>query len=199
VASGRRAEYAEATRAAILEAARELFTTQGYFGTRVEDIARAARVAPATVYAVGGGKNGLIRELIATAVRSAANAQLLEHIGTVTDPGELIAFIVTTSATKFGQWSGLMRQVVAAAPREPAVRESLEIAHAGLRGGLAATARRLEALGALRPGLDADEATDVLWYFLGNSSYFTLTDELGWPLPRAEAWLTTQLEAALRP
>lgn len=42
---GRRAEYAEQTRQAILEAARELFVEQGYFATKVDEIARTARVA----------------------------------------------------------------------------------------------------------------------------------------------------------
>ncbi|AGL19671.1 TetR/AcrR family transcriptional regulator [Actinoplanes sp. N902-109] len=195
--SGRRAEYAEATRAAILAAARELFTTKGYFGTRVEDIARTARVSPATVYAVGGGKNGLIRELIGTAVHSEANAAIVARIDTFTDPRELIGFMVATTAAKFEQWSGLMRQVVAAAPGEPAVRESLELAEASLRNGLDHTARRLAELGALRPGLDAGQAADVLWFFLNNAAYFTLTDELTWPLPRAVPWLTGTIESAL--
>ena len=52
---GRRQEYAEANRQAIASAARRLFADQGYFSTRVEDIATEARVAPATVYSVSGG------------------------------------------------------------------------------------------------------------------------------------------------
>ncbi|WP_433558805.1 TetR/AcrR family transcriptional regulator [Pseudonocardia xinjiangensis] len=197
VAAGRRAEYAKATRESILAAARELFTTKGYFGTRVEDIARAARVAPATVYAVGGGKNGLIRELIETAVRSEANVEIRARIAAFTDPHELIVFIVTTSAAKFEQWSGLMRQVVAAAPQEAAVRESLELAQQSMRDGFARTAQRLADLGALRADLDVEQATDVMWFFIGNASYFTLTDDLAWPLPRSTEWLIRTLEPAL--
>jgi AcrR family transcriptional regulator len=44
----RRDEYAAATRAAIIDAARKLFSERGYFATKVEEIAEAARVAPAT-------------------------------------------------------------------------------------------------------------------------------------------------------
>ncbi|GAA2539074.1 TetR/AcrR family transcriptional regulator [Winogradskya consettensis] len=196
-ATGRRAEYAAATRDAILAAARELFVSQGYFGTRVEDIARTARVAPATVYAVGGGKNGLLRELIETAVRSGENDTIRARLSTHTDARELISFVVDTSRAKFEQWSPLMRQVIAAAPREPGVRESLDVAHASLRDTLARTADRLAELGALRPGLDAAAATDVLWFYLGNSAYFTMTDDLSWSLPRAAAWLEENLTFAL--
>ena len=56
----RRDEYAQATRQAILDAARQLFAERGYFATKVDDIAAKARVAPATVYAVTGGKYAVI-------------------------------------------------------------------------------------------------------------------------------------------
>ena len=44
----RRQDYAEATRQAIIGAARKLFAERGYFATKVADIAAEARVAPAT-------------------------------------------------------------------------------------------------------------------------------------------------------
>ena len=57
----------EATRQAIVKAARQLFSERGYFATKVDDVAALARVAPATVYAVSGGKQGLLRTLTETA------------------------------------------------------------------------------------------------------------------------------------
>ena len=195
--SARRADYAEQTRRAILEAARTLFTEQGYFATKVEQIASTARVAPATVYAVGGGKNGLLRTLIESAVNSQENAEIFAELEAATDPERLIALVIATSRTKFGQWSSLMRQVVAAAPREPAVRESMEIAHEGLRAGLRLTADRLAAMGALRDGLDAAQAADILWLYLCNAAYFVRTDDLGWSLEKSEAWLTEVLPREL--
>jgi len=45
----RRAEYAEATRRAIIAAARELFVERGYTATKVDQVAALARVSPATV------------------------------------------------------------------------------------------------------------------------------------------------------
>lgn len=195
--TGRRAEYAQATQEAIRAAARELFLTNGYFATRVEDIARTARVAPATVYAVGGGKNGLLRDLIETTTRSPANQELLARLSAIDEPGALVAAIVDISAGKFADWSPLLRQVYAVAPQEPAVQESLELAHASLRSGLAVTARRLAELGALRPGTDDARATDILWFHLSNTAYFTLTDDLSWSLPQAKEWLTERLTSAL--
>jgi AcrR family transcriptional regulator len=194
---GRRAEYAQATRRAILDAARELFVRKGYFGTKVEEIARAARVAPATVYAVGGGKNGLLRTLVESGTSAEDIPEILARIESFTEPHELIRFIVHASRVKFEEWSGLMRQVAAAAPQEPRVQEIQLIAHQSLRGGLALTAGRLAAMGALRAGVDASRATDVLWIHLCNAAYFVRTDDLGWSLDESEAWLDETLPAVL--
>lgn len=196
----RRAEYAEATRQAILAAARDLFVRKGYFGTRVEEIARQARVAPATVYAVGGGKNGLLRTLITSGTEAEDIPGILARIEAITDPRELIAFIVHATREKFEHWSDLMRQVVAAAPQEPNVREIQQIAHTSMRGGLSLTARQLEGMGALREGVDVHRATDLLWIHLCNAAYFVRTDDLGWTLDESEAWLNDALpKALLRP
>lgn len=96
---------------------------------------------------------------------------------------------------QFEHWSGLMRQVVAAAPQEPTVREIQQIAHASMRHGLSLTARQLAKLGALR--VDVDRATDLLWLHLCNAAYFIRTDDLGWSLDESEKWLNEALPRAL--
>jgi AcrR family transcriptional regulator len=190
---GRRADYARATHEAIHSAARDLFVAKGYFGTRVEDIARAARVSPATVYAVGGGKHGLLRELIQEGTRDRHVTDVTQGIEAVTNPGELLRLLVDARSLRFERWSDLVRQVMAAAPQDDAVRESLELANAAIRAGLARAAQRLADMQALPRGLTVAQATDTLWYFLGNASYFTLTDDLHWPLSRASDWIYQQL------
>src|SRR3984957_1549607 len=60
----RREEYADQTRAAVIDAARRLFAENGFFQTKVEQIAKLSRVSPATVYAQCGGKQGLLRSLM---------------------------------------------------------------------------------------------------------------------------------------
>ncbi|GLY15849.1 TetR/AcrR family transcriptional regulator [Kineosporia rhizophila] len=198
-AGGRRAEYAAATRQAILTAARELFVERGYFGTKVDDIASQARVAAPTVYAVGGGKSGLLLALIQEGVNSSEAEQAYQQILAQSDPAELVAYLVEATRAMFESWSPLMRQVIAAAPQEAAVRETLALANAGMRQGMVLAARRLDELGGLRPGVSADRAADVFWYYLGNASYFTLTDELAWSPPQAAEWLHQQLVREVLP
>src|SRR5271156_7137501 len=60
----RREEYADQTRVAVIAAARQLFAENGFFQTKVEQIAKLSRVSPATVYAQCGGKQGLLQSLM---------------------------------------------------------------------------------------------------------------------------------------
>ncbi|WP_045742721.1 TetR/AcrR family transcriptional regulator [Actinoplanes rectilineatus] len=193
----RRAENAEQTRRAILEAARRLFTEQGYFATKVGDIAAEARVSVAWVHAAGGGKSGLLRALIENGVDTDDNTEAVAHLATITDPAALVGFLITATRQRFEVWSGLMRQVAAAAPQDDGVRQIQEIAHEGLRGALRVTADRLAEMGALRDGVDARHATDLLWLHLSNTAYFLRTDELGWTLDESEKWLHQAVPAAL--
>ncbi|GAA2586389.1 hypothetical protein GCM10010435_75770 [Winogradskya consettensis] len=193
----RRAENAELTRQAILDAARALFTERGYFQTKVGDIASEARVSVAWVHAVGGGKSGLLRTLIEDGVTTQDNARAVDSIGSITDPEELIRFIVRATRERFSQWSELMRQVSAAATQDPGVRKTQEIAYEGLRGALHLTAGRLAELGALPDTMDVPHATDLLWLHLSNTAYFLRTDELGWSLDESETWLNETLGTAL--
>ena len=57
----KKAEQSEATRVALLKAARELFTEHGYAGTATEDIAQRAGVTRGAIYYQFRDKSGLFR------------------------------------------------------------------------------------------------------------------------------------------
>lgn len=196
-AGGRRAEYAELTRQAVITAARDLFLEQGFAKTTVEAIAQRARVAVATVHAVGGGKHGLLRTVIETVTTDTNVQTTYDRISGATDGGVLLDHLCTETRTRFERWNGLMRVVAAAAPDVPAAAEAQQLAHHSLRGALVRAGARLQELGALRAGLDAPTATDQMWFFLTNSAYITLIDDNDWPLDRAETWLSQTLRTLL--
>ena len=58
-----RREAAARTRQAVLDAARELFTAQGYTATTVEEIAGRAGVSKPTVFAAAGSKHAILKQL----------------------------------------------------------------------------------------------------------------------------------------
>jgi AcrR family transcriptional regulator len=194
---GRRAEYAEMTRQAIVAAARTLFVQQGYFGTTVEDIAKAARVSPATVYAVGRGKQGLLRTVIESGTSAPAVAEFYARLDALDDPDAVLELITSATRMLFEEWSDLMRVVTATAPHDAGAAKSLAVARRSQRGGFTRTAQRLSELGALREGIETEDAVEILWFFLSNSAYFTLVDDNEWSLDKAQAWLRENLRTAL--
>lgn len=124
----RRDEYAQATRQAIVDAARKLFAERGYFATKVDDIATKARVAPATVYAVTGGKYGLLTELIRIWTTDPIVEATTIHIGEMRDPVAIIRELAAGSRRMREQYEDIMRVMLATAPHDPAVAAELKAA-----------------------------------------------------------------------
>lgn len=198
-ARGRRADYAALTRQAIIDAARTLFAAKGFFATTVEDIATSARVAPATVYAVGGGKHGLLHTLMDQWQNAPIIQATYEHIASLGDGEAILRATAAGTREVREQWGDVMRTVLATAPHDTRVAQSLAAVTGNYREGMALTAQRLADAGALKHGVSVVAATDILWFYFGYSSYFTLTDENGWPMADAEKWLLAQASLALLP
>lgn len=197
VGMSRREEYAEATRRAIVAAARRLFSERGYFATKVDDIAALARVAPATVYAVSGGKQGLLRTLMETAITDPIVEATIERIAQLDDPLAILRLIASIVRDMREESGDVMRVLLNTAPHDKTICESLAIATTRYRNAFVPIARRLMDLGVLRDGLELDEAVDVLWFYFGYSGLFTLHDENGWSYERAERWLCREASRAL--
>ncbi|MFF0307477.1 TetR/AcrR family transcriptional regulator [Streptosporangium sp. NPDC004379] len=194
----RRAEYAAATHAAIIDAARLLFARNGYFATKVEDIAAEARVAPATVYAVTGGKRGLIRTLVDRWSQAPIIAQTLSRQETLTDPDEILRRTASVVRDMRETYGDIVRLILTTAPHDTGLAEDLRVATRRYRDAIEAVAVRLRDVGGLRAGMTVAEATDILWFYFGYSGYFTLVDDNGWTYEQAERWLVAQAAAALR-
>ncbi|WP_194820286.1 TetR/AcrR family transcriptional regulator [Nocardia sp. XZ_19_385] len=83
---GRRAEYAEATRTALLEAGRKLFIERRYGDLSADEIARAARLTRGAVYHhFTGGKPGLF-EAVFEQVEQELTDRLTAALGAPGDP-----------------------------------------------------------------------------------------------------------------
>lgn len=188
-APNRRAEYAEVTRRAIIAAARELFAQRGYVAAKVDDIAALARVSPATVYAVTGGKQGLLHTLVDEWTEAPEVDAAYQAIETLDDPMALLATIASLTRRMRHDWADVMKIVLATAPLDEEAAQSLRVGTARYRTGHRAAAVKLSDLDALKRDMTVDEATDMLWFFFGYASFFTLTEDNGWSPERAEVWL----------
>jgi AcrR family transcriptional regulator len=193
----RRDEYAQATRQAIIDAARQLFSQHGYFSTKVDDIATLARVAPATVYAVAGGKHGLLRTLMEIWTTAPIVAATLDSIEAMKDPEAILRLVASVCRQMREEFGDIIRVLLATAPNDRAVAESLATATARFRQAFVPIAQRLSNLGALRDDLDVNLAVDVFWFYFGYSGFLTLHDDNGWSYERAEQWLCAEAARAL--
>ncbi|WAC92344.1 TetR/AcrR family transcriptional regulator [Mycobacterium sp. Aquia_213] len=195
--TSRRAEYAEATRQAAVDAARRLFRDKGYFATTVNEIAAEARVSPATVYAVNGGKQGLLSSLIDVWSAAPEVAVAADHIASLDDPVEVLRFTTALTRQMRKDYGDIMRVVIAAAPHDGTAADGLALGTRRYRDGIGVAARRIAELDGLRDGIDAAEALDIMWFYLGYAGFFTLVDDNGWSYAKAEAWLRNAAGQAL--
>jgi AcrR family transcriptional regulator len=193
----RREEYARATRQAIIDAARRLFSERGYFNTKVDDIAALARVAPATVYAVLGGKQGLLNTLIDVWTTAPIMAATIGRIEEMDDPGTVLRLVAATCRRMEEEFGDIMRVMRAIAPHDEAVSATLAAATSRTRQAFVPIAQRLADLGALRDRLDVKQAVDVFWFYFGYCGLLTLHNDNGWSYERAEQWLCEQASRAL--
>ena len=185
----RRAEYAEATRRAIIAAARELFAKRGYTATKVDEVAALARVSPATVYAVAGGKQGLLHTLVDDWTQAPEVDDAYRAIESSNTAEAVLDTVASLTRRMRRDWGDVMRIVLATAPLDSTAATNLRIATKRYRAGLRAAAVRLADFGALKSELTVDDATDVLWFYFGYAGFFTLMDDNGWSSERAERWL----------
>lgn len=193
----RREEYAQATRQAILDAARRLFSERGYFSTKVDEIAAFARVAPATVYAVSGGKHGLLNTLIEIWTAAPLVPTAISRMEAMNDPAAIVRLVASVCRSMREEFGDIVRVTMTTAPHDPAISESLNAATTRYRQACLAVAQRLSELGALRDGIDPKQAADVLWFYFGHSGFHILHDENGWPYEQAEQWLCHEATRAL--
>ncbi|GAA4674625.1 hypothetical protein GCM10023215_02850 [Pseudonocardia yuanmonensis] len=90
---GRREERTAETRAAILRVAEELFSEQGWQGTRMTEVAARSGVAIATLYNHFGSKHALIAHLFVPRIADAV-AAVEERIAAGATPHEVVRVAV---------------------------------------------------------------------------------------------------------
>lgn len=203
--SRRRRAQAERTRQDIIEAARELFTDRGYVGATMTAIAGSAGVAVETIYRGFGSKADLFEAVVEAAVaggasRAATPVEQRPAIRAVieeTDPHRQMERYTATQPGIHARIGPLLHTLKAAAQVEGSLAEVWDRLENRRLDGMGRFARLLADRGALRPGMSADEARDVLWTLTSHAVYEKLVEERGWTAAHYQRWLTGTLTAAL--
>ncbi|MFI9816333.1 TetR/AcrR family transcriptional regulator [Saccharothrix variisporea] len=181
-----RAEQAAATRHAILEAARELFTTRGYAATTIGQVAQRSGVAVDTVYATVGRKPVLLREVFETALSGRDEAvpaeerdyvQAIRAAPTAAEKLATYAQALVSIAPRVAPVQAALRDAAARDPECAALDRELSERRAT---NMRLFAADLRATGDLRPDLTDDEVADIIWSMASADYYLLYVRHRGW-------------------
>ncbi|MEW9529451.1 TetR/AcrR family transcriptional regulator [Microbispora sp. NPDC049125] len=199
----RRAEQARATRRRIIDQARELFLRQGYAATTLDQIATQAGVAVQTVYFHFGNKATVLKEVVdVLAVGDDEPVPMMDRpwvrrMREEPDGRRALAIWLANSRAIFARVAPIMRIVRDAAGADPEMAAQWETNQGQRFTAHRALTRELAGKGALRPGLPADEAADIVFALVSHEVYLLLTVERGWTPARWERWANETLTATI--
>jgi AcrR family transcriptional regulator len=184
----------------MLRAAIEVFAEEGYVGARMADIAGRAGVAVQTVYFVFHTKSELIQACYEYAVLGPdrllpPDQPLFRGIRKArSGRAALRAFVAGNTAltARVATTDEVARGALHEPEAAAVVENSERLRREGYRDLLATIAERF----ALRPGLDLDQATDILLMYGGSATYLSMV-RAGWSQERFEDWLTDTLARTL--
>jgi AcrR family transcriptional regulator len=201
--SALRQEQAAQTRARILEAAGDLFVSNGYARTTVRDIAEGANVADDTVYAVFGTKARVLTALIdrrlapAEGVHSVLERPEAQAVRDESDQRRQVHLFARDMATV----SARVRPVYEILRTAAAVEPQLGAIHAEMDGhrlrNMREAARWIAARGALR--VDVERAGEIIWALASPDVARMLCDGRNWTLDQYAEWLEDALVRILLP
>lgn len=202
--SPRRVAQARSTRAAIREAAHDLFLQDGYAATTITAIAAEADVAPQTIYSQFGTKAAIAKELLDVSIVGdeepvpVAGRPWFQRVFADGIDGYERLQRYASAARRIYEGAGTAFEIVRRGADGDA--ELAELWSANQRARRDVVTRVLEAALAdteLRPELTKDEAVDLFWVLHGPEMFHFLCLDCGWTIDRYETWLADALREQL--
>ncbi|WP_227997010.1 TetR/AcrR family transcriptional regulator [Nocardia australiensis] len=199
----KRAERSRRTREKVVEAARELFVTQGYGATSLQEVADRAGVAVQTVYFVFGNKRTLFKGVVDTSIAGDA-----EPVATMdrewfraacaepTAAGQLRVHVRGTREI-LGRVAPIMPLIAAAAATDPEIAAQWPEGPDPRYTVHYAAAEALAGKPDARPGLSVEMAADLLFGLLSPQLYLIFVRDRDWSPNMWEAWVRTALISQL--
>lgn len=186
---------AQATKDAIVRAARALFAERGFEGTTIEAIAARAEVAPQTVYASFGSKRAIATQMRTLVEREAGIVEVHHQVLGETDARRQLERVASLARQVCEQHGDLYRLFVFA--HEPELRAVGGKLLQAQRFGMRQVVESLTRLKALKLGVDPKESVDVLMALASVEMYEKLVTDCGWSPDQFEGWLGSALAQLL--
>lgn len=184
-----RRSQADATRRAILGAARKVFTESGYAPATVEAVATAAGVSVPTVYAVFGSKTALLSAVVADGGSDSDIRALAEQALGELEPRARLAAAARVVRTIMQRERPILELLEQAGTGSPDLELAARQVHQQQREALGRVLRPMHERKALRRGLELSEAVATFNSLASPECYRLLVGELGWSGARWERWL----------
>ena len=198
-----RQEQAALTRARILDAAGDLFLSEGYGRTTIRRIAQAAQVSPDTVYAVFGTKARVLTALIdrrlapATGVENVLDRPEATAVRDESDQRRQIhhfAHDMAAVSTRVRPVYEILRTAAAVEPEMASIRAEMDAYR--LRN-MRQAAEWIAARGPLR--VSVERAGEIIWTLASPDVSRMFCDDRGWSQDEYAQWLEDTLVGVLLP
>ena len=191
------------TRAAVVEAARELFVERGYAATTIEAISDRSDTPQATVYRLFSSKLGILKAVLDVSIvgddRAVAMADRPQVRALLSDPDarDQLAAFAALLRDVMARTAPVQRILADAARSDEDAAALLAEISRQRQQGQQRVARSLARSGALRSGLRERDAADIIHALASPDVYNLLVFERGWSGERYEKWLTAILVSQL--
>jgi AcrR family transcriptional regulator len=201
-----REQAAAETRQAILRAASDLFLERGFARTTTKAVAERAGITERMIFLHFGSKAALLAASIRAAVRDHdGGTPLLERdewraaLG-AQDAHQIFELLASAVRQLYERAARLLAVGEGAARDDPLLEEERQRGHAATRADLLQVARAMKRANALRPGISAKRAADLIFALAANEAvYLRLIDECNWSAGQYEDAIRRMLVGALAP
>ena len=194
--AGRGQARTRLARAAVVDAARDLFLERGYAATTIEAISDLADVPPATVYRLFRSKRGILKALLDVSIVGDDETVPLAdrpHVRSLLadpDPKMQLAGFVAVTVEVNSRTAPIYRILASAASSDPEVAALFDELTRQRQEGQRVIARSLARAEALRPELPERDAADVIHALMSPEVFRLLVIDRHWNPQRYERWLT---------
>ena len=192
-----RQRQAQFTQQLILDAARELFLSQGYGATTIEAIAEKAGVAVSTVYAIYANKRGILKAIREAWHQESGQRDIYRTAAQSSDPQRRLELAAHATRRQWETGAAMQTIYIGAATTDQEAAAELKQALAGRRNSLGRFIDEMRPY--LCPDLSPERAIAIFLGLTHAEIYRELIEEHHWTPDEYERWLAELLKQQLLP
>jgi len=192
-------------RRAVLDAAHALFLERGYVATTIEGISKASDIPQATIYRLFSSKHGILKALLDVSIAGddepvpVAERSHVRPLLDATRPEDSLARLAAISVDINTRIAPFYRILVSAASADQDASAILDELTRQRQEGQGHVATALARAKALRTGLNARDAGDIIHALASPELYQLLVVDRAWSPERYQRWLAAALAGQLLP